>query len=345
MATNPMANVSLNRAQSRANASTPYKDSQVFGPTQPNSQANNGAYGPTSPGATSRAGRGTYQTQPVDRPAPNAPSPQGYPVGQEPNGPSGGQPSGSPVQTNGLVAPPAAPSYHAGQLPQTPLPTYQAAQFSQFQNPLNQQVGQAHNDLMLRILQTPESLDPQTIAMMKEREKEQALQAWHLQAGQLGANAAARGMSDSGQYQGQLATGQTLVNQGIFGAMRDIDIAAAQQNQADRLAAVGAGNQYQSGVMDRGVGAYGATLQGQGAQADDNFRMQQTQADAVNFALQRALQQEQLYQAEAASGQQSYGLAQQGEQARLNYGLGVAGLQNQGQSDLMRFIQDILNRG
>jgi hypothetical protein len=367
----------LVRAQSRANASTPYRDSQMFSPTTPDSQGYQGYQGPTSPGATSRPRTNRYQTQPADRPAPNAPSPQVQPT-QVPAGPTGGQPSGSPVMTNGLVGPPSqmadflarnpgdehryneaytqggqqgGSGYTAGQLPDSQLPTYQAAKFAQFQDPLNPAIGKAHNDLMLRILQTPESLDPLTIAKMKEIEKEQALQAWGLQQQQIGTDAASRGLSGAGATLGALVTGKNLTDQGIFSAMRGIDIAAAQTNNADRLAAAGMGDQYQSGVMNRGLGGFNATLSGQQAQANDNFRAQQTQADAVNFALQKALAQEQLYQAQAGLGMQAGGLdlqrqslANSAEQGRLNYGLGLAGLEQNSQGQLLNFIQQILNQ-
>lgn len=365
--------VSLDRAQQRANAYTPGRDTTVFRPAQPTSQGYQGNVGPYSPGATSR---------PVDRMAPNAPSPSntgdvssmyqqylGRPAtaqelasdqenlgkyGQaqlESNLRARAVQGGSPVSPNGLVGPaqaqPAqqAPAYQAGQLPQTPLPTYQAAQFAQFQNPLNPQVSGAHNDLMLRVLQSPESMNPLVIAQMQEQQKEAALQMQAQQMGQLSANAAARGVSGDGAVG---AVGRRIgdaTRSNILQSQRDINIAAAQTNQQDRLNALGAGNSYQSGLMGNAVSGYGALLGGQQAQANDMFRQNQTEADAVNFALQRAMQQEGLYQAQAASQQQAFGQQQQADQFGLNYGLNLSQLEMQKQQQLQAYIQSLIGGG
>lgn len=342
----------------------------MFAPQQPSSQGYNGSYGPYSAGATSRphvyptAGR-TSATQPVDRPAPNAPSAGQYSPpggGTFENGgfagPQGSQtPSGTPVSPNGLVTPaqPAPqqaappPQYHAGQLPTDQLPIYQAAQIGQFQNPLNQQVSNAHNDLMLQVLQNPQSLNPQVVSMMKEQQKEAALAMQQQQQQQLMQNAAGRGASNDGAVAAAMRRIGTGTQGNILDQYRNIDIQAANQGLQDRLNALGMADQYQSGVMGRGVSGYGAQLQGQQAQAQQGYLQHQSAADAVNYNLQRALAQEGLYQAEAQSGQNAWGMGNNfnegARQFNLNYGLNTAQMQNQQQQQLMQFIQSILNRG
>jgi hypothetical protein len=181
--------------------------------------------------------------------------------------------------------------------------------------------------------------------MMKEQQKEAALLAQQQQMASMGADFAQRGAVGDGAYGAAMRRLQLGTQGNILDQYRNIDIAAAQQGAQDRLGALGAADAYQTGVMNRGVSGYGAGLQGQQAQAGENYRGFQSQSDAVNFALQRALQQEQLYQAEAASGQQAYGLGQNADQWRYNYGLDSAKLGLQGQQQLMDFIRTILGGG
>lgn len=161
--------------------------------------------------------------------------------------------------------------------------SYQGSQFSQFQSPEQQQTQQLQTQRMNEMLRNPETLSPQVLAALKEKQKEAALmmEQQGLQSAQQ--NAASRGFGGNGSLQGieQAIRGNTS-NQ-ILNSNRDLDIAAATQNRQDLINALGASDSVLSGQMGRATQGYGATLAGQGAQAGDTRSVSQ---DAIARAVQ-----------------------------------------------------------
>lgn len=191
--------------------------------------------------------------------------------------------------------PPASATYTPGQLPTTPIPTYNPMQIQPFTP--NTGVNNAQNDLLMRVLESPESLSPLVVAQMKERQKEDALAYERAVGEQLAQSAASRGVLGGGAYGASQRRLAADTNKAILAGNRDIDIAAAQTNMADRLNAIAAAN----AVRSQGVSDYNAALAGQTAQAAENQAGYRSTVDAVNHALEVALQQEALKRAGAES--------------------------------------------
>lgn len=211
--------------------------------------------------------------------------------------------------------PPPEATYRPGQLPTTPLPTYNPYQHTQFQAPNQAGTENAQNELLMRVLGSPESLDPLTISRLQERQKEDALRYEQDLGQQLRQSAASRGVGGGGAAQAGLRRLGQDTSRSILGSNRDIAIEAARTNMADRLNALGAATGVLNARSGRGVSEYGATLAGQQAQAGQNLLGQESQVNAINHMLQVALGQEGLNQAGASSALSAWGTGVDANQA------------------------------
>lgn len=237
-----------------------------------------------------------------------------------------------PVPQSAIYTPGSMPQLQAmGQLPQDNLPTYQGYQVGQFQSPDQQQSQNMTNTLMQRVLANPESMSPEVVAQLKETQKEQALSMQDQLMQQIQASNAGRGFSLGGNLdlQRRRIADDTIGN--ILEGQRGLDIAAAQTNMADRLNALGAAEQSMSGQMGRETAGYQTQLAGQQAQAGQNFQQYGSQADATRFALERALQGEQLKQSWDSMAQQRAAAEEANRQAAAQSALQAhqAGSENQ----------------
>ena len=191
--------------------------------------------------------------------------------------------------------------YQAGQLPSQGLPTYATSQFNQYTAPDQGVTQSAANQAMQNALANPESLGPQVVAQLKEKQKEQVLAMQDQLRQQYGQSAASRGTTGGGDLNvlnrqlndsavGEITQGQRL-----------IDMTAAQTNFNDRLNTIAAANAAMTSEAGRAGQNYGLGLQGQQAQAGENYQGWNTGSAAAQFGLQQALEQQGLNQAQAAS--------------------------------------------
>jgi len=236
----------------------------------------------------------------------NQPAPTTQPDAKPTADPPRTQQTGSPVTADGKIpqgaptlqtytAPSAVPAAPAQRvlapmnLPTTPIPTYDPAQFS---NP----VGDQQTALMRSILTNPQTLSPSIVAQMKEQGKGDALLMQQQQQQQMDQGFAARGTLGSGAADALRARlGQDTVNN-ILTGNRNLDITAAQTNRQNELDAMNAGNAYA-----------GQNLAYQGANADQGYKGYESRVAAVQDQVQRALAQFGVNAQVAANGQQNYG--------------------------------------
>jgi hypothetical protein len=242
----------------------------------------------------------------------------------------------------------APKALHQGQLQ-----AYQASQAPLYQDPSDPRITSAHNDLMLKALQNPESMSPQVVAAMKEEQKEAALGMRQQLMGQNAQSAISRG-TFGGWYMGSRNRDVTdLAISDMTRAYRDIDINAAKTNFADRLSTLGAADQMQTGVASRAQGNYQTGLMGRGFNADENWRANQSVNDGTKFNYERSLAEANLQnqavqnalQAWSTQTQENLGRhglsldwARFGEgsmMGRLGYGLDLARLELDGQNSMM----------
>lgn len=232
----------------------------------------------------------------------------------------------TPVTATGGIPPPAAPAAApvgpkavAGNrniADVAAMPTYQAQSFtnsltptdiSQYAAPDQSHVNGQQNTLLDAIMAHPETMDANTIAQLKEQQKEQALLLGQQDMGQYSQNAVARGTLNSGQTQGYRANSANNINNAILSGNRATDLAAIAQNRQDQLNALGASTGVAQDQLGRSTQAYGTGLQGQMAQDSsklshaqfglgvDQANAQQkqlefqSQADSNNSAFARAL--------------------------------------------------------
>jgi hypothetical protein len=232
---------------------------------------------------------------PAAAPAPQAPQAAAPPQAPQPAPVA----PATPVTGNGKIPPPAPtlPPFSSGasaplqarQVPQAPVSVYKPTEFkvanpqlgelpaayggtniTQFAAPDQSALTAGQSALAQKILAQPETMSPEIVAQLKEKNKESALLMQQQIAQAIRQGAVGRGAVDSGR---------TLAREeGAFGDMlnqvltgnRDIDIAAAQTNRADQLQALGAIESLLSGQMGRASTVFGNTLQGQTAQAADS---------------------------------------------------------------------------
>lgn len=289
----------------------------------------------------------TYQPYKYQTPTPDPYTASRLNVGELPVYKPGQAPS-DPFATYKPGELPNAPlaTYTPGQLPTDPLPQYRAGTLSQFSAPGEGTTDAQTLDLLQRMLASPSSLSDQTVAQMKERQKEGALSMQEQLLQQLAQSGAARGTYGGG-FQGsqERRVGQDTISE-ILRGQRDIDIQKAMQDRTDLLNALSSSQGVLGERANRAQGNYNTLLGGQ--QAQEGLRQAEAQSgqNAGAFALQRALAQEGLSQAGVASQ------ARAGEfdlnRALSREGLAQVGVQSQNEGsrfNLERFLgQENLNR-
>jgi len=273
------------------------------------------------------------------------------PAGGGGGAPGGGGPVGGGGGGFGGAVAVSRSTYTPGQLPNTPLQTYNPAQISQFSGPQQGDANRRQQQALLQALQTG-SMGPDTVAQMKGSLQDTAA----IMARQFGernaASAAQRNVSGAGLQAG-VRDIQDRQMSDVLSGYRDIDINAAQTNFQDRLAA--------SGVLDAALGREAGTatdfyrtgLTGQLAQAGENLTGINSQNDAIRFALDRALAQEGLNLQGAQFGEGQYQfdtglgenarqfnsqLGESGRQFNYNYGLQAQSQQDQRNLAALRML-------
>lgn len=155
---------------------------------------------------------------------------------------------------------------NTGRILQTPGNAYTANQLSAFQAPNTGTVATQNTQLMQNILANPESLSPSVVAQMKAAGKTSATKQAEQLRQQASTTLAGRGFSGGG---GMQAAADAAVDQNFLESLldsnRNVEIGAAQQNFQDRLAASGAGTQFQNAASQRAIGESGAETQRFGA--------------------------------------------------------------------------------
>jgi hypothetical protein len=243
----------------------------------------------------------------------------------------GGSATGSPVTANGQIPPQSGVNSGARQVQSVDLssvPAYKAATFqntykpsvmpdaykadtlSQFAAPDQSGVNGQQNALLSAIFANPDTMNPQVVAQLKEKQKEEALLMAQQAGQQLSSGAAARNMVGSGATSAGLRNIDMDTINRILSGNRGVDITAAQTNRGDELNALNAGEQVAQGQLGRATQGYGTQLAGQTAQAGLN-------KDAVASALQRAIAGEQSNQFGSQFGL-SVGKANADENYRAN---------------------------
>lgn len=263
----------------------------------------------------------------------------------------------TPVTASGQIPPPAPPtppavgSQNDARTANTtaPMPTYQAATFqntlgpqaqiSQFHGPDQSNANAQQTALMNAIMANPQTMDANTVAQMKEAQKEQALLLGQQNMGAYTQAAIGRGTLGSGQTDAFRMGNNTNVNNAVLSGNRSTDLAAIAANRQDQLNALSASSGLAQDQLGRATSAYGTGLQGQLAQDSSNL-------SHANFGLgvdqANANQQQLAYQSQAAANNAAAGRAQQGaSNAQSIYGQDVsARLGQQTQAlDLQKFLE------
>lgn len=195
--------------------------------------------------------------------------------------------------------------YKAGTLPTTPLPEYtpQNLMSPDMMNSEAMQFG-----LLQKVLQNPDAYSEENVRQMQESSKEQALAVQKGNIDKLNQRMAAQGRFGSGYGQAQQRRYEDSTLSNILQGNRDVALNAANLNFNSRLNALGSANS----TIDSALGR-------REAQAGEAFKGFSSRSDQTKYALQNALAQESLKQAEAGSGIQNSQLA-------LQAALGAGGL-------------------
>lgn len=227
-----------------------------------------------------------------------------------PSTPAGSTAPTSPVSATGGIPPPAAPAAPAapavgppaavtpaapqavGAQPdaRTPAgvaasPTYTPGSFANTLqastiNPLDQTKSDAQqSSLMAAIMAHPETMDANTVAQMKEQQKEQALLLGQQNNAAYAQGAVGRGTLGGGRTDAFRQQGDQNINNAILTGNRATDLAAIATNRQDQLNALSASS---SLAQDQS----GRTLQGQLAKDNSNLSHAQygTSIDQANAA-------------------------------------------------------------
>lgn len=158
---------------------------------------------------------------------------------------------------------------------------YNPMTFNQFEGS-NYGQGQQEGVAALRQALGNSEWSPGRIAAMKEMQKEQALAMQDQLAKQLGGRYAAQGRGQGGAKQAGLRQLGSDTAADILSGYRDVEERAAQGRRQELLQTAAAlGQEARAG--------YGAGLEGQTAQADENYRGWESQFEPYRIALQKAL--------------------------------------------------------
>jgi len=169
---------------------------------------------------------------------------------------------------------PYRPSTPAPSLLQPTDPPLERPRFTRYTRQNDSDTEDRQHRLVNQVLDDPETMDAQTIAQLKARNKEQAIAL----ANQTKANQAAQ-LASSGYTpdSGVRAAADTQVDMGtvnsILSRNRDIDVAARTTNRQDALNALQAAEQFLNSRHNRSTDAYRTTLLGEQTQADSDFRI------------------------------------------------------------------------
>ncbi len=207
----------------------------------------------------------------------NHPEAAPYLQGQQP----GGAPGGAPYSPYGpYPARPDGTIYQPGQMPNFSFQGYQPTQFntqapgaympgqlSQWAGGPNMAGMEGQQDaLMSQMLSSGGSMNPQLVAQMKERQKQDALAMQSQLGSQMNMRDAAAGrLSGGANLASQRNLGQDTMGQ-ILSGYRDTDIAAGSQNWQDQLQALQASEGLAQGRFGRANQGWQNTFQGQMAQ-------------------------------------------------------------------------------
>lgn len=171
----------------------------------------------------------------------------------------------APAPAPAPLPPAAAPP--PGQGPVSPIPSYQAAQFSNQSLP---NMGD-FNSMQMTALQQALAGNPLESEKMKARLREDATAMGQQQQQQVDQNVAGRGTFGGGWQGAEKANIGQDTTSNILSGYRDVDIAAADRKQSDLLAALGASENIAGGQFGRGLGAAQFGREGELAQAGENM--------------------------------------------------------------------------
>lgn len=241
--------------------------------------------------------------QPPAQPTGAQPNPAQY----SPYGPYPGRPDGTTYQ------PGQAPQYNFqpyqqtqfSPIAQTQAPQYQAGNISQFQAPDQSALSQQQSALIQQMMANP-GWGSDAVNQMKAGQKDTALSMQQQQQGQLQQQAAGRGMLNSGFELGNERRLADTTQQNILGGYRDIDIANAQNTFQNQNAAANTAENALTGQANRATQFYGAGLSGQQAQQGNLQAQAASGQNAQSLALQQALGQFGVQQAQAGQQQNAF---------------------------------------
>lgn len=158
---------------------------------------------------------------------------------------------------------PAAPAYSPYQFTQRTLPTYTAPTLSKYQAPNNSGIESSNAAMIQKFLTNPETLSPELVASLKEKNKEEALAVQQQAMDANRRDAVTRGIGGGGfEAAGNRRAADALVNSIIQGN-RGIDIQKANQDTSDRQAVANLVQQYLNGSDSRALADFNATHTGE----------------------------------------------------------------------------------
>lgn len=197
-------------------------------------------------------------------------------------------------------------SYTPGQLPTTPFSVYQAPNLTQYQSMDQSGMNNLQNQALQTALTTT-SLSPDVVNQMNAQLRDQAATMQQGNAQNIAQNYASLGYSGGGGEAADIANSQNAMTANLMDQFRNTNVNAAEQNYQDRLNALAGSNNVLSGQVNNAVNQWNAVDQGQMNQQQLNQAAIQSQNAATQYAMQVALEQEGLKQAQAGIGVQTRG--------------------------------------
>ncbi len=165
--------------------------------------------------------------------------------------------------------------------PSSPPPQARQAQgpsrrptFTQYQGVDQSALLNKGQNVVSGMLDNPGTMNPQVLAQMKARQKEQALALAEQTKSNAQAQMASSGFSANGGMRvgANRAVDMGTVNS-ILAGNRDLDVTAAQTNRQDAINALAAAGQFTANRSAINAQDYASKLAGEGAQADSDFRL------------------------------------------------------------------------
>lgn len=260
-------------------------------------QAQPGGFNPQQP-------QPQQSQQPMATGVPFMPSGQPMPAPLQQGDPRLGQ-QGS-VNQQGVYTPGTAPQF-----------TYNPVATPAFVQPQTRGIEQLQAQQIAQMLQSGGSMNPQIVAQMQGQLADQAALMQQQNIGQSAQSLALRGVGNqSGQFNANARDIRSNTANNLLDQYRQLNVAAAQQNQQDMLNNLGAADSFQGNLLSRAIGGFNANLSGQAAESNqqqaflnslyDRYGMQEDllsrQSQSQLSANQQGLQQQQINQ----SGSQFY---------------------------------------